>query len=290
MGREIGPSPQESRVPKGVPRVVEAPVTRGTDHPLPGPAGGDRQAGGERYPSRLSAAEREVLYDIGRFRTVTVADLAELKYRGQIAAMRQDLRSLREQGFIQSRAVWTRGRGERLDVVTLTRRGQEYLEQTATSRAAQAVYAGLVKPKEVAHDAAIYRMYHADARRIEQAGGRVHRVILDYELKRNVYSPLAKAKGLPPLAYARRQAEIAKANGLTVVRGKLPLPDLRIEYETAAGERTHVDLELATEHYRGAQLREKAAAGFKMYAPSNAGGRLSSVWDGPDLVASILSL
>jgi hypothetical protein len=290
MGRDIGPSPQESTRQKGTPLRPDAQVARGPDRELPAPGGREGQAGQARYPSRLSVAGRDVLYDIGRFRTVAVADLSELKYRGRLSDMRQDLRSLREQGFIQFKKVWTRGRGERLDVVVLTRRGKELLEDPGHAREGQRIYAGFVKPNEVAHDAAIYRMYHAEAGRIALDGGRVRRVILDYELKRSVYSPLAKDKGLPPLAYARRQTEVARQNGLTVVRGKIPLPDLRIEYETSTGDRAHVDLELTTEHYRGAQLREKAAAGFKMYAPQGSAGRLSSVWDGPELVASILSL
>jgi hypothetical protein len=290
MGRDIGSAPHEARFQKGIPPHPSLAATRGPDRELSTPASREREAGPGRHPYRLSAAEREALYDIGRFRTVAVSDLADHKYRGRAAEMRQDLRSLREQGLIQYRKVWTRGRGERLDVVVLTRSGKQLLEQPGNARDGQQVYAGFVKPNEVAHDAAIYPMYHAEAHRITQAGGHVRRILLDYELKRRVYSPLAKAKGLPPLQYARRQADIARQNGLTVVRGKIPLPDLRIEYETADGNRAHVDLELATEHYRGAQLHEKAAAGFKMYAPHNAAGRLSAVWDGPELVASILSL
>ena len=289
MARDIDRSPQEMRPIKGAPQRAESPDSRGAREQSAHTARDRTEAQG-RYPSRLSTAEREVLYDIGRFRTVAVADLAELGYRGRASEMRQDLRSLREQGLIQFHKVWTRGRGERLDVVVLTRFGKKRLESAAKVPDAQQVYAGFVKPNEVAHDAAIYRMYHAEAHTLAKEGSRIRRVILDYELKRSVYSPLAKAKGLPPLEYARRQTEIARQNGLTVVRGKIPLPDLRIEYETSSGDRAHVDLELATEHYRGAQLREKAAAGFKMYAPHGSAASLSSVWDGPELVASILSL
>jgi hypothetical protein len=35
------------------------------------------------------------------------------------------------------------------------------------------------------------------------------------------------------------------------------VPDVRIEYETRDGERARVDLELATDHYRGRNLTEK---------------------------------
>jgi hypothetical protein len=155
----------------------------------------------------------------------------------------------------------------------------------------QRVYAGFVKPREVFHDAAIYRMYHAEAAKIERAGGRIRRVVLDYELKERVYRPLAKAraKGAAPGSekYVRRQAEIARQNQLKVVGGKIPLPDLRIEYDTAACAGAHVDLELATHHYRGASLRAKAEAGFKLYAPQGSLGG-STPYD-PEHVAQIFS-
>lgn len=50
-----------------------------------------------------------------------------------------------------------------------------------------------------------------------------------------------------------------------VVDGKIPLPDLRIEYESRDGERTKVDLELATDDYKPAQIAEKDRAGFRIY-------------------------
>jgi hypothetical protein len=113
-----------------------------------------------------------------------------------------------------------------------------------------------------------------------------------------VYKLLAKARSLPPLEYAQRQAEVAAENGLPVIDGKILLPDLRIEYETADGEVEKVDLELVTEHYRRAQAAGKLRAGFKVYADRASALRLnasltygrSPVYDGPELTATILSL
>ena len=133
-------------------------------------------------------------------------------------------------------------------------------------------------------------MYQAEKRKIERSGGSVRRIILDYELKQKVYSVLAKAKALPALEYAKRQAEVARQNGLTVINGKIPLPDLRIEYETPSGEPAHVDLELTTGHYHGPALQAKAEAGFKMYAADGSGPRLSRVLEERDIIVSILSL
>jgi len=135
-------------------------------------------------------------------------------------------------------------------------------------RAGQAFYAGFVKPREIAHDSAIYRMYQAEAAHIAKEGGRVKRVVLDFELKKKAYSPLARARAISLDEYNRKQRQIAEDHGLKVIDGKIRLPDLRIEYETANGEAARVDLELATEHYRGDHMSAKERAGFKIYADS----------------------
>ena len=97
---------------------------------------------------------------------------------------------------------------------------------------------------------------------------------------------------MPALQYARRQAEIAAENRLKVVEGKIPLPDLRIEYQTVEGEVAKVDPELATEHYHGGHAAGKLKAGFKVYADRHSASRLnvalsygrSSTYDGPELM------
>jgi hypothetical protein len=75
-----------------------------------------------------------------------------------------------------------------------------------------------------------------------------------------------------------------------VVRGKIPVPDIRIEYEARDGERAHVDLELATSHYRGRNLAEKGRAGFFIYALAEDASKLRRVLDQQELTAEILSL
>lgn len=244
---------------------------------------------GRTYAYRVSPAEMETLAQIGRFRTVAVDDLARFRYRGHNTEMREDLDFLASQGLVQKRTAWTGSKSGKLAVVVLTLRGKLILEREAKSHDGQRIYTGFVKPSEVAHDAAIYRMYQAEKAKIHAAGGSVRRVMLDYEFKQRIYSSLGKAQGLPPREYARKQAEVARQNNLKVVHGKIPLPDLRIEYETRGGERAHVDLELATHHYRGSQMREKAEAGFKMYAPADSVSRLTAAFD-PEFAAQIFSL
>ena len=157
-----------------------------------------------------------------------------------------------------------------LTILALTKRGKNLLWRCDGDARAnhQALYSGIVKPREVAHDAAIYRMYQAEMASIEANGGRMKRIVLDFELKKRAYSPLAKARNLAPHEYSRKQEQVAQENGLKVIRGKIRFPDLRVEYETANGVSASVDLELATEHYRGEHMTAKSQAGFKIYADS----------------------
>ena len=78
--------------------------------------------------------------------------------------------------------------------------------------------------------------------------------------------------------------------GLQLVDGKIPVPDLRVEYETPELELRHVDLELATRDYRPRAMAAKAAAGFSMYARSEDASRLRRVLDEREITAGILNL
>ena len=118
--------------------------------------------------------------------------------------------------------------------------------------------------------------------RIEAKGGRNLRVILDYELKRKINREMAR---LGPEA----RPEIAARHGLQVVRNKIPVPDLRIEYQTRE-DAARVNLELVTEHYRGRNVADKVHAGFSLYTPRGEADHLRRVLDQRELTAEILSL
>jgi hypothetical protein len=234
----------------------------------------------------LTESQRETLGEIGRFRTVSMKDLAQFRYNDDQAKMRQDILRLSSQKLVQTRSFWLGKDKGRLQVITLTRHGKRVLEQSGERGT---FYTGFVKPAEMAHDAAIYRMYQAEATRIAKQGGQIRGITLDYELKRSIYSPLAKER--PGTAqYKKRQAEIAAEHGLKVVRGHIQLPDLRIEYQTRAGEIERRDLELATNQYRGGQLASKAEAGFTFYSSSQDVSHLSSIFDDHSITAEILCL
>jgi hypothetical protein len=247
---------------------------------------------------RISTKEQALLTTVGAFRAVAVKDLLTYQYALNDRLFGQDLRSLKGQGLVRMHRLMVGGADEVLEVLVLTREAKALLASVGREDCRQVCYVGLVKPREVAHDAAIYRMYEAEVAEIKTLGGVVRRVVLDYELKASIYATLAEARSLPRLAYAKRQSEVAQANGLQVVGGRIPLPDLRLEYETAEGDLTKVDLELATHHYHGAYALEKARVGFKLYADGPSAARLNArltrgrgpVPEGPGLTDAILSL
>jgi hypothetical protein len=57
--------------------------------------------------------------------------------------------------------------------------------------------------------------------------------------------------------------------------GHIPFPDCRIDYRDIDGREDHVDVEVTTEHYRGAHGAAVAASGFSCHRGSSAriGGR-----------------
>jgi len=174
--------------------------------------------------------------------------------------------------------------------VVLSKRAKRLAQHHRLVPEGQAVYAGFVKPSEVSHDASIYKMYEAEAAQIEAAGGQVSRVVLDFEFKKKIYSELNKKGDYGDLSYARRHEDLAKLHELPVVDGKISLPDLRLEYETADGERAHIDLELATENYRPGHMSQKMRAGFKIYGINSTSRGRRAEWEGRELTAEVLAL
>jgi hypothetical protein len=172
----------------------------------------------------------------------------------------------------------------------LSKKAKKLLQHQGVAQPGQALYAGFVKPAEVSHDASIYRMYEAEAAQIEAGGGRVSRVVLDFEFKRKIYSELNKDGDYGGLEYARRQEELARLHDLPIVDGRISLPDLRIEYEAADGSRAHIDLELATENYRPGHMSQKTRAGFKMYGVNSTSRGHRAEWEGRELTADVLAL
>ena len=206
---------------------------------------------------RLRDSEAELLATVGAFRVVAERDLQ---------ASPSDIRGLSEQGLLESRTIVINNTLEH--VLVLTRSGQDVLEanrEPDSDRDPQQYYSRLVKPRELAHDAQLYRLFETERRQLEDGWARVTRVVLDYELKRDYHAYVHRQRTAGVDASAARAA-FARDHELPFVKGRIELPDVRIEYENRDGNPCHRDLELATEHYSRSQLSGKQSAGFRVYS------------------------
>jgi hypothetical protein len=200
--------------------------------------------------------------------------------------MKPDMENLARQGLIEFKCIPHEETGSR-QLLTLTKNGHRFLTHTQSAVKGQAVYHDFTKPREAHHDAGLYRLYQKEAVKIDGHGGRNLRVVLDYELKKHLYRDFA---GRQRPQFRLWQTAIAESHGLWVVRGKITVPDVRIEYETRDGERGRVDLELATGHYRGRNLTEKVHVGFALSAYRDDVSKLTRIFDQRELTEEISSL
>jgi hypothetical protein len=231
---------------------------------------------------RLRESEIRTIIELGKFRVVATHDLSEYTYAGQRELADRDVQNLVRQGLAR-KGTFNGPEANPRELLTLTKRGHRLLRANRLASKNQAVYYGFVKPREANHDADLYRLYQKEAARIEERGGRNLRVILDYELKRKINPEMARLR-------TEARPEIAARHGLQIVGNKIPVPDLRIEYETRDGDTARVNLELVTEHYRGRHVADKVHAGFSLYTPHGEADHLRRVLDQHELTADILSL
>jgi hypothetical protein len=246
----------------------------------------------------LRSEELKLLADVGRFRVISTRDLAETVYDNRPSRLERDLAFLKQQGLVQVDAVQARrdgrrGRSEHIEVVTLTRAGKDVARQTSGLPEGQKLYAGLVKPREVEHDSQIYCAYWKEAERIESAGGRNLRVQLDFELKARIQKAIyAERKADPEQDMNEIKQQVARQFDLPFVNDGIQIPDARIEYDLDQGSQSgHADIEVLTAAYRPGHLRNKAQAGFRLYASSSDRATLTAKVEGEHhLLDNILEL
>ena len=166
--------------------------------------------------------------------------------------------------------------------VVLTNEGRHLLEANRRERdegGSQEFYAGVNRPRELDHDAHLYAAYREEEARLRQEHDDVdvHRVVLEQELKREYQEFLqdhnrdrSDSDGRPD----RSEEEIrrwAAEHELPYFDDRVHFPDFRIEYEVDGRER-HEDVEVLTQHYRGAHAAGRAQAGFRLYSVHTGGG------------------
>jgi hypothetical protein len=226
----------------------------------------------------LRGSETRTLATVGAFRVVSSRDLRDRDDRP--ADLRSgDLRHLREQGLIET----VRVPGSREHAVALTKEGRSVLEhhRDRDQGHRQTFWDGLKRERELEHDVQVYPAYEREAERLAERGARVERVVLDHELKREYQTWLHERDrdrsdydGHPD----RSEDEIrdwAVEHDLPYFDDEVHFPDLRVEYQEPDGRWEHDDIEVTTEHYRGAHAASVARSGFSCYGGSSLriGGR-----------------
>ncbi len=233
------------------------------------PRGRDREQVRDRERVyEINGPESRALATIGAFRIIAESDLHDIRDDSS----RRSFRHLAKEGLIRTSPFSSDDRA-----VTLTDRGRDLLEANRherhdrTPEPRQTFHAGIRKPRELTHDTKVYRAYQRAEERLRDGGGRVRRVVLDYELKRDYQRFLHERNrgkkdcdGRPD----REPEEIsrwAREHELPYDDGHVRFPDARIEYEDRDGRSRHEDLEVVTGHYRGAHAGSTAKSGFTCY-------------------------
>lgn len=243
--------------------------------------------GGQTYS--LRGSEMAAMRDIGTFRAVDASDLARFVYGGDEACLKYDLESLCAQGLVEKKTLYQAHRTAR-KLVTLTAAGQRVVANAGGIRGEQRMYHGFVKPRELDHDADLYKVYQKAASEIREKGGKPTRVRLDFELKESINRAKEAAGRLPKDERGRFLKAVAEKHGLTLDGATIRLPDIQVEYETGGGEVARQNLELLSRNYREEGIRGKAAAGFKIYARGGDTNRVRRALHDTGIVREVLSV
>ena len=229
--------------------------------------------GDHRY--ELNGEDSRTLATTGAFRVVSERELRDA--RDSSFDPRDDLRNLRDQGLIRTVSLDGRERAW-----TLTEHGRHMLEAHRCDRddeRHQAFYAGVNRPRELTHDAALYRAYLREEERLREQGADIRRVVLEHELKREYQCFLQERNRDRPDSDGRPDRdpreieEWAHEHDLPYFDESVHFPDFRLEYELDGRDR-HEDIEVVTDHYRGAHAASQARAGFTCYGGGGrSGGR-----------------
>lgn len=239
----------------------------------------------------LRGSESCTLASVGAFRVVPTHDLRD-KFDKPLDPRHGELWHLRHSGLVET---------VRLDrdtsVVTLTKEGRDLLESRRRDEdwpERQTFNHGVQKPRELKHDAEVYRAYLEEAERLREDGANIHRVVLDNELKAEYQEFLQEpnrdrddSDGRP----GRDSLEIrewAREHDLPCDdNGHLQFAAVRIEYDIDGRDHT-LDVEVMTPHYRGAHAAAKSSSGFALYFSNRSGGGGRSGGRTPSIIEELL--
>jgi hypothetical protein len=138
----------------------------------------------------LNGEDSRTLGAVGAFRVVPERDLDPRD--GGLDPRNDSLDHLVEEGLLRTISIDGHDRA-----VVLTDQGRDLLEANRRDRGderQQEFYAGVNRPRELNHDAHLYRAYLEAERRLRDEGAEIQRVVLEHELKREYQSFLQKRK------------------------------------------------------------------------------------------------
>ncbi len=280
----VGRGPSDSspaNQPEKPERLEQNPIPRSTDRKI------EREGRGRGYTH--SDREIQAMADVGTFRTVDVEDLKRFTYAGDERAVSHDLRQLRAAGLIEEKTL-IRAHKEPRKVLALSEKGQRIVRKASGLPKDQALYHGFVKPREIEHDADLYKVYQHAVEKIRNEGGKPLKVRLDFELKGAVQREKNAVKGLPQEEQRKRLEAFARERTLAINGTRIHVPDVQLEYETRDGEVERANLELVSENYRNEGIRGKAESGFAIYARGEDAARIRRALQDTHTVERILSI
>ena len=241
-----------------------------------------------RQLARRSQADRQwdALELLGDLRVVSYRDIQRECFDGHAFTAGRAVRHLLSEGLVEVHAAQPRrarqgSPGHGFKVLALTAAGADRVRDRRHARGCERrVWQGLVKRRELEHDAGVAELVLETVDRVRSLGGQVVSIRLEAELKGAVARSAAAAakRGLVP-AVARRRA--ARALGIPVDEaGACCFPDALVEVQGADGETSSLALELVTGSYSRRQVERKMQMGMVL---ASHGSRLTR------LTRSILS-
>ena len=235
----------------------------------------------------VNGEDSRILGAVGAFRVVPERDLDS---RDDALDCRNDsLEHLIDEGLIRTVSLDGHDRG-----VMLTDRGRDLLEANRRDRdddRQQEFYAGVNRPRELSHDAQLYRAYERVEKQLREEGAEVRRVVLEQDLKREYQSFLQEHNRDRPDSDGRPDrdpreiAQWALEHELPYFDDRVHFPDFRIEYDLD-GREGHRDVEVLTPHYRGAHAASRGRTGFACFRVKTSGR--SGRWFDPGLAEDLL--
>jgi len=216
----------------------------------------------------LDGEDSRTLAVVGAFRIVPEQDL-DLPH--------ETLENLHDQRLVEVVDLGDSERG-----LTLTTEARDLLDSHSLERdrePSQLFYAGVSRSREIDHDSNLYATFRQEETRLrdEHPDLEIRRVLLEQDLKREYQEFLQEpnrgrsdSDGRP----GREENEVrdwAREHDLPYFDDQVHFPDYRIEYELD-GRELHQDVELFTEHYRGAHAASHDQTGFRIYVIGSRGG------------------